>query len=555
MPRLVPLFRIKISHQYYTDSEQRDLMIGPSTHTLTLMKRYRLRFRRTPEGGEVYYQENDAGNPIIPISNIPDLQCFTFWVRVLNPHFVTYTSFDKDKNVVVPIRNRIMYFDSDSGNTFPAVGPPEEVNLLPGTSMLFSDGDGDLGGTSSIYGEVEAVTDAGDAIDPNNIVGTQDDTVTQLIKDGGYMIVELGNAVPPGATIRVRGYRDSGQGRLRVEGSEDNGAGGYTLLGQGNLPGPTGPGPGGGTSTVWHDLTYSVPATLTAGMKFVRLTNFTSPGASPTTPNRNVFIDCVDYNFPTPFPAVNYTHHIPKMLDLVNPIYHFTDTPGGSGTKKLEILDCNDNVVTSFDLAIDGGKIDAQLDLRPYPRGRVGFQYNNDPSPPTYLGEVYVEEEFRHEGYLGAIEIKKNSDFDSIPTNDTPIEYTIDFTSRRRTWRIFVVQKSDVATTPTYALRDDEGNLGTTRYAAMHFRDITGAGATVDGHDARVYITVKASSPTVPHAIRYFEESKPLIGLYEDGSFANRIRESLRNPPVESISTDDDGHPTNDTYRDVYIFI
>ncbi len=55
-----PLFGIECLHAYFANSVCRTLVVSPTAATAGLFQRHHLRFRSSPGGGTVYYEESST---------------------------------------------------------------------------------------------------------------------------------------------------------------------------------------------------------------------------------------------------------------------------------------------------------------------------------------------------------------------------------------------------------------------------------------------------------------------------------------------------------------
>ena len=84
-----PLFRVRVRHEYYSDSVCRDLSFEPTAQTQRLLARYRLLLKEQPDGLAVW-MATDADGKTALIS--PPLgEKFVFHLIVRNPDFALFT--------------------------------------------------------------------------------------------------------------------------------------------------------------------------------------------------------------------------------------------------------------------------------------------------------------------------------------------------------------------------------------------------------------------------------------------------------------------------------
>ncbi|MEM0995512.1 MAG: hypothetical protein AAGN35_00470 [Bacteroidota bacterium] len=550
MSRYKLLFSIKISHQYYTNGPQRDFDIGPTEQAARLLRRYRCRFRSTPDGGEVYCQVDGNGDPVFDLSQIPNFEHLIFSMKLRNPQFLTYTSFAAARDTAVPIRNRVMYL-SPVGVTPATAGGVTAVSLLPGASPAVSDNDGDAGTVPAVTytGAISDIIDRGLVADTENLIG-EDDGAVAAFNPGDAVVVQLAHQVPALESLALNLISPDSDDELTIEGSLSGDPTSFAPLGVLNLT---------AASSGLAVVAVNIPAGFTEGVRYLRIRN-TSPGSVSTS----IDVESVTYSFTaTPDGSSAYLHHIPTFVELKGTTFRF-EQAAASGNRRLQLRTPNGDVAHEASVAVQGGLASFDLELPGLKSGLYQLFMDTDGSGTTYNAttpaQLFIGPEFLQNGFLGAIDIfQTNGDFATAEANDRVLEYHIDFTCTRRVWRYFVVQKTPLPTLPNYAIRDDEIAPGG-RYTSLEFADITPSGFKVNGHEARVFITVKSGNATNnaghPEAVRFFEEAKPGIGLYEDNGFVNRIRDNLRTPDVDSIAPDDmtTGFG-NLTFRDAYIFV
>src|SRR5688572_26315390 len=82
-----PLFSIECLHGYFADRVCRALTLSPTAAGARLCERHHLRFRQSPGGGTVYYEESAANLPRLRAEKSP----LAFALTSVDPLFDIYT--------------------------------------------------------------------------------------------------------------------------------------------------------------------------------------------------------------------------------------------------------------------------------------------------------------------------------------------------------------------------------------------------------------------------------------------------------------------------------
>lgn len=93
--KFLPVFALRVTHDYYVDGRCQDFLIEPNPETERLLRNHRCVLKSLPDGIRVLTAVDDHGKPFIAF---PKEMIFTFHLRLQNPDFVLFTDLsDIDK--------------------------------------------------------------------------------------------------------------------------------------------------------------------------------------------------------------------------------------------------------------------------------------------------------------------------------------------------------------------------------------------------------------------------------------------------------------------------
>ena len=86
--KFLPLFRVHLTHSYYTDGRCTEFDIEPTLHTQRLLTNTRCVLQAMPDGIRVLTAVTDQGVPLLPL---PQDATLVFHLRLQNPDFILFT--------------------------------------------------------------------------------------------------------------------------------------------------------------------------------------------------------------------------------------------------------------------------------------------------------------------------------------------------------------------------------------------------------------------------------------------------------------------------------
>ena len=89
MKQFFPLFRIALEHRFYLDNSAKGLMLDPTPSTLSLLRRYDLRWRAEGNVYRLYYGKEDGRAALLAYMEQP--LALRFVLRSENPYFLNIT--------------------------------------------------------------------------------------------------------------------------------------------------------------------------------------------------------------------------------------------------------------------------------------------------------------------------------------------------------------------------------------------------------------------------------------------------------------------------------
>src|SRR5688500_358250 len=123
-----PLFSIECLHAYFANGICRTLVVSPTAATVRLFQRHHLRFRSSPGGGTIYYEETSTNLPRLSGEPSP----LAFALASTDPLFEIYTD-DGDAAVGRAPGGTIRYFSNReadvadiSGRRYYLLHPPAQ---------------------------------------------------------------------------------------------------------------------------------------------------------------------------------------------------------------------------------------------------------------------------------------------------------------------------------------------------------------------------------------------------------------------------------------------
>ncbi|RDE52082.1 MAG: hypothetical protein DVS81_02290 [Candidatus Accumulibacter meliphilus] len=109
--KFVPLFGLRVRHDYHGAATCRDLACEPTPETLRLIERYRLRIREIPGGLTVLAALAADGQT--PLVGLPRDEIFAFHLRVCNTDFALFTDLQELSGKTDPVFSNAALSGSD----------------------------------------------------------------------------------------------------------------------------------------------------------------------------------------------------------------------------------------------------------------------------------------------------------------------------------------------------------------------------------------------------------------------------------------------------------
>lgn len=105
--KFLPIFTLRVTHDYYTDGRCPDFIIQPDKQTARIISKHRCLVKSLPDGIRLLTVVDKNQKPLIAQ---PDEVKFTFHLRLQNPDFVLFTNLSDFNDRLAPV-----YTNADLG--------------------------------------------------------------------------------------------------------------------------------------------------------------------------------------------------------------------------------------------------------------------------------------------------------------------------------------------------------------------------------------------------------------------------------------------------------
>ena len=134
--KLLKLFSLKISHDFYKSGVCSDFNVIPSSSCKKLLSRYKLLLRKLSDGVEIYYEANGSNNPTIKINSE---EKFKFYLELKNKLFYNISDLpDENINANIFFLTNKQASDPDSLILHKSVTALDEENFISLVTESFS---------------------------------------------------------------------------------------------------------------------------------------------------------------------------------------------------------------------------------------------------------------------------------------------------------------------------------------------------------------------------------------------------------------------------------